>query len=530
MKIKDRTGGEHSRRRSAFGAGAVVKRAAGLLLACSALAPLAANSAAAQTAAPALADRTASRPAITADAQSVFPPVAGSQPFNASPANPAGQIDPAASPALPQTGTDPDLTTSAIPAATPGVDPPYAPDLNLPYDDPAPPLDPGAGPVQSQEPPNSPTDPTGIRIGSFLLRPSISQAIATETRRSNGSKTRRDYLATGLRGTLTSDWSRHALTVTGEGTFEHNISGEQDGLRPEANINADLRLDLSDETVAHITGGYGFTREDDYDPNALGGATTQSGVHQFTGGASITRSLGRIRGTAALDLSRSVYTDAKLSNGAVVSRTDRDRTGIDGRLRLGYELSPAIVPFVELATGRTFYDLKRDRAGYARSSQGYAARTGVEFDMGEKLRGELAAGYELVDYDDARLDSVGAFTLDGNATWSPRRGTDVNLGLRTSVQDSTSPGQNGWVEYQLTTAIAHQLRDNIVARLSGGATLRDFATSGLESETVWAAGAGVTWSINHYLDLTGDLSYERATGGDADNSVLRAGLGLTLKR
>jgi hypothetical protein len=360
-----------------------------------------------------------------------------------------------------------------------------------------------------------------------MLRPSVNQSFNTEITRSNGSKETRNYLATGIRGTLSSDWSRHALTVTGNGVFEHDLSGGNRNFQPEGTIAADLRLDLADDTIAHITGGYSFTREDTDDPNAIGGAETQSGVHQFNGGLSVERDLGLIRGLAAVEGTRSIYTDAKLSDGEVISMADRDRTGIDGRLRLGYELSPVLIPFGEIAAGHTFYDQKRDDSGYARSSQRYAARTGVEFDFGDKLRGEIGTGYEMVHYEDSRLDSIDAFTVDGQAVWSPRRGTDVSLGLRTSIQDSTTPGQSGWAEYELTAAVAREMRDNLVGRLTGSTTLRNF--QGGSDDVTWVAGAGLTWAINRYLDMTGDVEYEQTTGA-AEENILRAGVGLTLKR
>lgn len=478
-----------------------------------------------------------------AQTRSVFPPQNGTLPSVAGSTSAAGTT-PLRSGTSPQTTagaanttnaqgdnanatTDPNVATGTVPrTGTPPVEPPYEEDLNQPYEES---LDRGAEPLEAQEQPRAPGDPTGIRLGSFLLRPSITQSVDTEITRSNGAKTRRDYLSTAIRGTLTSDWSRHALTVTGEGTFERNINGGTNGQRPEANINADLRLDIANDTIAHITGGYSFTREDDYDPNAVGGAATQSGVNQFTAGASIERDFGKIRGTAAIDLTRALYTDAELANGTSLSMKDRNRTGIDGRLRLGYELSPALIPFVEVATGHTFYDLRRDASGYARSSQSYATRAGVQFDLSEKLRGEIGAGYEIVDYDDSRLKSIDAFTVNGNATWSPQRGTNVDLGLRTTVQDSTSPGQSGWVEYQLTGGVSHEMRDNLVARLTGGSTLRDFG-SGQSDGTVWTAGAGLTWAINPYLDLTSDVEYERASGGGSNERIVRAGVGLTLKK
>ncbi len=405
----------------------------------------------------------------------------------------------------------------------------YEEDLNQQYDQP---LDDGTTPIdrtgleaQRREKAAAP----GVRLGTFVLRPSVNQSINTEITRDQGSKETRNYLATGIRGTLTSDWSRHALTITGEGVYERNLKGNQNDTDPNARIGADLRLDLADDTIAHITGNYSFEREDVADPNAIGDASEQAGVHQFETEASIEREVGRIRGLAAIGASRDVYTDAKLSDGSVFSMKDRNRTGIDARLRLGYELSPAIIPFAEVAIGHTFYDRRRDNAGYQRSSDNYAARAGVAFDFGEKLRGELAGGYQRVSYDDARLDAVDAFTADGNVSWSPRRGTDINIGLRSTVQDSTAADQGGWAEYQLSSALAHQMREHLVARLTGSATYRDFQGS-IDNNTTWIAGAGLTWSINRYLDMTGDIEYETTTGGGSDQDILRAGVGLTLRR
>lgn len=470
---------------------------------------------------------------VGAEAQSVFPPRdrtaaitqnPGADPVLPGPSTPPGAIRATEDPAAANLA-DPPLT--GMGAVPPAEEQPFEEDLNQPYEQPLNPPEEGIEGGGEAQPVSN--DPDGIRLGSFRLRPSINQSVNTEITRSGGAEDRRNYFATAIRGTLTSDWSRHALTVTGQGTFERDIGGDRQ-FEPEGRIDSDLQLDLSNDTTAHILGGYGFEREDNTDPNAIGNAATQSGVHRFDGGLSVERDFGVIRGEAALGVSRSIYTDAELRDGTKVSLSDRDRTGIDGRLRLGYELSTALIPFVEVATGHTFYDQTRDNAGYARSSQSYAARGGVEFDLGEKMRGEIGAGYQTVHYDDSRLSSLDAVTFDGNLIWSPQRGTDVNLGLRTAMQDSTTPGQGGWVEYQLTAEVTHQLRNDLVARLSGSTTLRDFP-DGLSSETAWTAGAGLTWNINRFLELTGDVEFERNehNGRDHDD-IIRAGIGLTLRR
>ncbi|WP_425961477.1 polysaccharide biosynthesis protein UppP [Rhizobium nepotum] len=396
---------------------------------------------------------------------------------------------------------------------------PYA-DAENPYE---PTVDGGENPRIATEPGQTP----GIRLGTFLLRPSISQTINTEKQTNTGGPSRRNYLTTGIRGTLTSDWSRHALTVTGDGAWERNF-GSKNGEEPRARIEADLRLDLGEETRANLKAGYEFSREGTTDPNALSGASVQGGEHRFTTGASIERDFGKLRGLAALDLSRTVYTDAKGLNGQPISLSDRDQKDANLRGRIGYELSPALIPFLELNAGTTKYDRRLDNSGYARSSNSYGAKIGTEVDLGEKTRGEAAIGYLRKQYDDDRLAAIGALTLDGELNWSPQRGTNVNLGLRTMIEDFAGGPQGGWISYRLDAGLTHELRSDLVARLTGQIVHRTFPSSDTENAVEYTAGAGLTWGLNRYLDLTADVSYQWTPV--YDSSELRVGAGLVLKR
>jgi len=374
-------------------------------------------------------------------------------------------------------------------------------------------------------------DGLGIRLGTFTLRPSVNQSFNVETNKGGGTNDHRTFLQTDFENTLTSDWDRHQLTVTGNGIWQRNLSGNGEE-QPSVNIGADLRLDLSDQTTAHLTGGYKFFREDTDDPNALSGASKQSGVNELDLGASIERDFGLLRGTTAVTLARTVYSDATLTDGSVVSLSDRNQTAGTWRGRIGYELSPALIPFLEVQLGKTLYDDERDSAGYQRSNNSYGARTGVQFDMGEKLRGELGIGYQHTSFDDARLASIDSPTLDGSIAWSPQRGTDVGLGFSTLVQPSTTAGESGYVAYQLTGTLAHQLRDDLTAKLTGGTTWRDYTSSGTVSDqTVYDAALGFTWGLNRYLDMTSNVGYELTTQKTGDDTrQFRAGLGLTVKR
>lgn len=388
------------------------------------------------------------------------------------------------------------------------------------------PLD-GLRPTLRAEPVETP----GISVGSFVLRPSVNTSVNSETTRFNGSSTTRTFGQTDLKGTLTSDWSRHQLTVTGEGILQKNLSGTGQ-TEPFASLNADLRLDLSDDTVGHLTAGYSLSRESATDPNAVLGASDQSAVQALTAGASIERQAGVLRGLASADITRTTYSDVTLTDGSNLSMSDRDRNTGTLRLRAGYEISPALVPFLEVSAARTIYDLGADSGGYARDMKSLGGKGGVQLDFGEKLKGELGLGYRRATFADARLAAIDAVVLDAAATWSPRRGTDITLGLLTSIEPSVVPGQSGYINRAMTVTLNQQVLDNLVAKLLGGVTWRNYRPSGSSSnEVVTTLGTGLAYGLNRYVDLTGDLSWERTapdTGSDTD--VLRAGIGLTLKR
>ncbi|SMC42514.1 outer membrane beta-barrel protein [Rhizobium sp. RU36D] len=375
------------------------------------------------------------------------------------------------------------------------------------------------------------TETPGIPLGTFTLRPSLSQSLATEQTRSGATRERRTYTETGLKGVLSSDWSRHQLIVTGEGKWQRNLSGDS-ATKPSASIKGDLRLDLSRDMIARITAGYDFSREDTDDPNAISGAKQQSGIHRFSGGLALERDLGILRGTVAVDAERYQYSDVQLTNGNVLSLKDRDRISGTLRGRVGYEISPALIPFVEASIGRVEYDRGLDTAGYARSGDIYGAKGGVAVDLGDKLKGELGLGYKRQIFEDGRLADLEAVAAEGTLAWSPQRGTDISLGLATTLEPSTTAGENGYISRALTAALSHQLRTDLVARLTGSTKWNDYSgASAANDSTTYATGAGLSYGLNRYIDLTADLGYEytsRKTG--SDTQVLRAGIGITTKR
>jgi hypothetical protein len=370
----------------------------------------------------------------------------------------------------------------------------------------------------------------GIAVGTLTLRPALTESLGIERTRTGKATTTRSYLETGFKGSLVSDWSLHELRVEADGTWQKTLSGipEDD---PQGSISAALRIDLSDATKANLKLGYALERESITAANAIDNATTQAEVSTYTASAEITHDLGVIRGTAGIDLSRDAYGDALLDNGTLVSQEDRNANTATLRGRIGYELSQILIPFVEASAGQTIYDSHLDDLGYVRDSRLYALKAGIEADLGEKLRGELSAGYAYADFEDARLKALSALTFDGKASWSPNRGTSVELGLKTEIEPSTTAGASGSVAYTADAALTQAIIDTLSGRLSASTTLRQYSLSSSADQNVVNLGAGLTWGISRSLDLTANTAWEKTMQRDsASSDVFTAGIGLTLKR
>lgn len=371
----------------------------------------------------------------------------------------------------------------------------------------------------------------GFMLGTLTLRPTLAERIVRETVSYGTVKTNRTYSETTLSGTLQSDWSRHQLAIDGSASWEKNISGTG-AESPDAYLNALLRLDLVNDVTATLGAGYSYSQESRTDPNAIAGATAQAGIHELRAGAGLRKELGLLRGTTSLDLTRRIYGDATLANGGTVSGDDRDTVGAELTARIGYAVSPALIPFVEASVGREKYDQRVDSSGAERSSTTYGVRAGAEINLGEKFSGELAAGYVLRSLDDAILKDISGLTVDGELNWSPLRGTNVMVGLASTVESATTAGESGAVVYRFNTGLTQQIHSAVVARLGATAGYRDYTSNrARNNQRSYGAAAGLTWSINRYLDLEADASYERTKEpGRTDEKTTRIALGLKLRR
>lgn len=398
------------------------------------------------------------------------------------------------------------------------------------------------GPVQGAggRPEDDPFAPSGIRFGSFILRPSAEIGL-TGSRETTGSASvvERVLGDTSLRLELESDWDRHAVNVNLAGRLQQPFSGGGD-LEPELTIDASGRFDITDDTTLTGSLGYAYALDDPQSAAYLAATdplliplvtgTNDPATQVFNGALELHHDFGAVYGEAEFSAERAIYGDAELSDGTVVSQHDLDNTVYDVRLRAGVEVSPVWSPFIEATAGVRRMDVTPDTGGTDRDATRYGLRVGTGLDFGDKLNGEISAGYIKEDIADAALTDLAGLSVDAAFNWSPRRGTDVALALSTTTETSGGTGDSGALLYSADLGVTHRARANLTFEAGFGTEYRD--EQGGADELTLSGTAALTYWFNRFTGLTTRIGHEHTTSSDADSrsDKTTAFVGLKLQR
>jgi hypothetical protein len=387
------------------------------------------------------------------------------------------------------------------------------------------------GPIENRpgKPQDNPFAPVGIRAGSFDLTLRLDQGLtATSNVDSSPNGSASVLSESALRLHAVSDWSRHAAAFSAYGILRKSVSGASLS-EGEGGAAALLNLDLGAADAARAAVEYAVRPEPATSPVTTPGAEPLQ--HSLLGSLAWERNAGKLRLGIGGSANREAYSNVELSGGGVQSQRDRNWTLALLSIRTGYEVSPAITPFLQAEAGRRFYDLGVDSNGYERSGNRYGLRAGIELDLGEKLSGEFSAGWLEQRFDDARLATIDALDVNASLIWSPIRGAAVALSGYTAVEGATAPGESGSVLYSGLLSMTRQMRADLTASMAFGVEWRDYAASS-DREYEVSAEAAATWWLSRYVGLSGRLRHEsfRSSLPERDSQTTSAYLGVTVQR
>ncbi|MGE0241174.1 MAG: outer membrane beta-barrel protein [Parvibaculaceae bacterium] len=368
-------------------------------------------------------------------------------------------------------------------------------------------VEPPPPPPRTRRREDDPYQALGIAAGGLTLFPVMRAGIIVSDNPGRVETDREGDIGARLRPSLriASDWIRHELTIEGAGDLVFYDEQTENNSK-EVDANARLRLDVLRSTTLTLAADVAVSEDNGVDSDVPDTAIGNRTDYSFGGSAALTHRYGRLSATLRAGVDWQYYGDVELAGGGEERNADREYVQPQAVLRVGYEASPALQPFVEAAYTPRFHFEDRDRNGFDRDSDGYRVAVGVAFDPSPIWSGELALTYLWRDYADKRLDTLDTFGLTGRVTWRPTELTTLDLTLGTGLVETATAGVSGARDYEARLGVSHDLRDYLTIHGGAGLTYEDFQGTD-ETELKLRSNAGVLWRMNRWLAWTLDYDF-----------------------
>ncbi len=361
------------------------------------------------------------------------PPLAALVPYRGAPGQPKGLLNPAPPPRDAIDPAQPGPTVAVLPS-----------------------------PLRQRRPPveDDPFAPLGVRAGALRLFPFLEAGGGYETNPNQTSAGVRASPVLRAAGGLDvrSDFSAHSLTASLRGGYSDFPRNAQAN-RPDANGVVDGRIDVTRDDRVDLEGRFAIATQTPGSPllavpgsvfitnrpTIVSAGATLGGAHAFN-----RLSLG-LRAT----FDRTQYGDATQSDGTRF-RFSQDNYNDYGLIaRAAYEVTPGIVPFLEVGADTRVRDNVLDTSGYARNSRGVLARAGSTFEFSRLLTGTASGGYAQRHYDDPRLPDLRGPTFDAALVYGFSPLTTLTLRSATILSETTLAGASGAVSRIASLEVAH---------------------------------------------------------------------------
>ena len=331
---------------------------------------------------------------------------------------------------------------------------------------------------RSLKPDDDPFGNVGFHTGSFLTKAAVEVWGGYNSNPGRIEPPRGSAFYTVSPELLSkSEWSRHSLTIDLRGSFtgydttfpptvdcncnpptpvaspvptnidtpsfNGKIIGRLDASR-DTRINSELRMRVFTDNPGSPNIQVGLSKY----PLATTVGTTIGAEHDFN------RLQVSVNGLA----DRTTYQYSKLTDGTSSSNDDRNFNQVGALSRVSYDLMPGVKPFAEVEADARTHDLKYDRSGYQRDSNGGYAKAGSTFEFSRLLTGEAAIGYSLRSYQDPRLDNMKGLLTSASLVWTATGLTTVRLDAASSIDETTLPGVAGTISRDYSVQVDHALR------------------------------------------------------------------------
>lgn len=389
-----------------------------------------------------------------------------------------------------------------------------------------PPDTPARRPVPPQQ---DPYEPVGLRVGTFMLKPSIEVTRGYDTNPShipNGKASGFTVVEPALK--VQSGWSRHEYGLDLRGSFS-DVDQQPSLNRPMLDAKSHLRIDVSRDTAINTENRFYLSTDYPGSPNLPVSFAKLPIFTSYGSTVGVTQRLNHLELTAKASADRTQYQNTPLADGTTSSNHDRDFDQYGGSVRASYEVFPGVKPFAEVGADTRKHDLPFDRDGLQRDSQALTPRIGSTFDIARKLTGEMSVGYLTRRFADPRLQDLSGIVADAALIWSATGLTTATLTATSRGEETVVAGVSGTLRRDIGLQVDHALRRWLIWTVKAGYGSDQYVGSS-RADTRMSLGSALTYKFNREFSLKGEYRYDQmqsnAAGVSYNANVFLVGLKL----
>lgn len=374
---------------------------------------------------------------------------------------------------------------------------------------------------------------SGLRVRAFNVLPELE---VTGEHTSNIFKTdggEVDDFITKIKPSINvvSNWNLHEVELHSSGEFAIYDDNQNENYE-DFNVGGSGRLDFPGQTSLYAGVDYSGDHEDRGSPDDVNGAKPTQ-FYTFAAKAGLEKKLNLINFLFEGETKNIDFDDAHTIPFAVINNDDRDRTENNGKLRIGYELPSNYEAFIQFNYGTRDYDSAVDDNGLNRDSDGYDIIAGTALEITGKITGDIFAGYQKREYDDAALNDIDGVTFGGNLLWNLTGLTSLEASVKRSIEETTLVGASGFVSTSYGAVIEHEVLRNLLAKGSFNFAQAEYEGGVLNrDDDVINAGAELKYLVNRNLSLKANYGFEQretnVVGQDYDDNRFLVGINLAL--
>lgn len=342
-------------------------------------------------------------------------------------------------------------------------------------------------------------NPPGVRVGSFLLFPTLELDEAyTDNIYASPSQRVGSFIQVvnpGLQ--LRSQWGQHALNFFARGSFGFYSA---DGTQNYQDISAgfDGRYDITPESNFYGGAAYNRAHYSPGTPNAVVGPFPIAMYNQYTANAGYYQQFGRFR--ARLDGRFDAYdylNNGQGPNQGVTFNSDFNRIELRESLRLGYEFLPGYEIWTRGGLNQRRYQNNPDSSGLFHNSSGFEIVGGFAVQITTITSFEVFAGYIQQDYVDSAFPTISVPTFGLTGYWSPIRELLVKPYVTRTIDESSLATSSAYINTSGGLDVTYNFRPNI--RLDGHA---DYSIADYQ------IAVGEQGRYDQYLTLRAGVTYQ----------------------